>query len=592
MSYITVRLMGGLGNQLFQIATAVAQAAEHGVDFFLMDGHFDGATTGSHPSKYYSTLYSKIPRKPLPEGIRALPYNERDFAYKDFGSYTASCKKNGMGLILKGYFQSERYFAKYAAIIKSLFTPPEGLDTYIRTKTNLYSAYPELKPPVFAKDCSNPELDPTAPSDDLTMSNPGSFKKSDGKKRAFIGVRRGDYCKDAHNISVHNPASMDYYRKAMAAVKADVYYVMSDDIAWCKKQFISGDALGTNAEFIFFEEPDDLRSFFFARLFDTYICANSTFHWWASYLSIYPNPIVYTPKEHFGPAGPQDYQDYFRADMIRVSNEPPNRIVVSSWFQKDYPFINVPNNSALIIDRPYYILKDISNIYFQVEPKIIMDVDTFLIENHKYYSHIYTYSEDVLKACPNAKKYVFGTTRIRKTTYNNIDIGRKQFRISNITGTKKINNAPGHILRHLIHYNQKALGEKFPITFYRSSQPPYIEDLGDNKILDPDIKDELFLDYQYSFVIENSRQTHYFTEKLVDCLLTKTIPIYYGAPNIDSYFNTTGWIILEHGTLEEINEKMSILNDSYYAHYRDVIEENWKRALGFSVLEVNIDNAV
>jgi len=561
MSYITVRLMGGLGNQLFQIATAAAQAIEHDIDFFLIDGHFDGATTGSHPSKYYNTLYSKIPRKPIPEGIRALPYNERDFAYKDFSSYTASCKKNRMGLILKGYFQTERYFEKHRDVIKALFTPAEGLDTYIRTQTNLYSAYPQL--------------DPSEPAN--------------GKKTAFIGVRRGDYCKDAHNISVHNPASMDYYRKAMAAVRADVYYVMSDDIAWCKKQFKNKEG---GPEFIFFEEPDDLRSFFFARLFDTYICANSTFHWWASYLSIYPNPIVYTPKEHFGPAGPQDYHDYFRSDMIRISNEAPNRIVVSSWFQKDYPFINVPNNSALIIDRPYYILKDISNIYFQVEPKIIMDVDTFLIENHKYYSHIYTYSEDVLKACPNAKKYVFGTTRIRKTTYNNINVDRKQFRISNITGTKKINNAPGHILRHLIHYNQKALGEKFPITFYRSSQPPYIEDLGDNKILDPDIKDELFLDYQYSFVIENSRQTHYFTEKLVDCLLTKTIPIYYGAPNIDSYFNTTGWIILEHGTFEEINEKMSILNDSYYAHYRDVIEENWKHALAFSVLEVNIDNAV
>lgn len=290
--------MGGLGNQLFQIATAVAQAAEHGVDFFLMDGHFDGATTGSHPSKYYSTLYSKIPRKPLPEGIRALPYNERDFAYKDFGSYTASCKKNGMGLILKGYFQSERYFAKYAALIKSLFTPAEGLDAYIRTQTNLYSVYPELKPPVFTKDSC-------------------SASQSDGKRRAFIGVRRGDYCKDAHNISVHNPASMDYYRKAMAAVKADVYYVMSDDIAWCKEQFKNEEG---GPQFIFFEEPDDLRSFFFARLFDTYICANSTFHWWASYLSIYPNPIVYTPKEHFGPAGPQDYEDYFRADMIRISN--------------------------------------------------------------------------------------------------------------------------------------------------------------------------------------------------------------------------------------------------------------------------------
>ena len=118
-------------------------------------------------------------------------------------------------------------------------------------------------------------------------------------------------------ISFHNPASMNYYRKAIAQAGADVYYVMSDDIAWCKTQFVSQP---DGPQYIFFEEPDDLRSFFFARLFQIYICANSTFHWWASYLSIHPNPIVYTPKEHFGPAGPQDYQDYFRATMILISN--------------------------------------------------------------------------------------------------------------------------------------------------------------------------------------------------------------------------------------------------------------------------------
>jgi hypothetical protein len=289
MSFITVRLMGGLGNQLFQIAAAAAQALEHDMDFFLVDGHFDGAMTGSHPSKYYSTLYTKITRRQLPTHIRALPYNENGFPYADFSNYAASCKKNGIGLILKGYFQSERYFQKHAALIKLLFTPAEGLDAYIRTQTNLYSVYPEL--------------DPTAPQDQ--------------KRRAFLGVRRGDYCKDAHMISFHNPASMNYYRKAIAQAGADVYYVMSDDIAWCKTQFVSQP---DGPQFIFFEEPDDLRSFFFARLFNTYICANSTFHWWASYLSIHPNPIVYTPKEHFGPAGPQDYQDYFRSDMIRISN--------------------------------------------------------------------------------------------------------------------------------------------------------------------------------------------------------------------------------------------------------------------------------
>jgi hypothetical protein len=58
-------------------------------------------------------------------------------------------------------------------------------------------------------------------------------------------------------------------------------------------------------------------------------------------------------------------------------------------------------------------------------------------------------------------------------------------------------------------------------------------------------KIEIFETYMFSIVIENSRQIHYFTEKIIDCLLTKTIPIYYGCPNISDYFDTSGWIILE-----------------------------------------------
>ena len=59
------------------------------------------------------------------------------------------------------------------------------------------------------------------------------------------------------------------------------------------------------------------------------------------------------------------------------------RTIICPWFTKDYPYKNVPDNCALVVDRPYYLVPDMSNIYIQVEPKIIMDVDNFLIEHHK-----------------------------------------------------------------------------------------------------------------------------------------------------------------------------------------------------------------
>ena len=56
--------------------------------------------------------------------------------------------------------------------------------------------------------------------------------------------------------------------------------------------------------------------------------------------------------------------------------------------------------------------------------------------------------------------------------------------------------------------------------------------------------------YRYSIVIENSREHGYFTEKLVDALLCRTVPIYWGAPDIETYFDMRGMIVCS--TLEEV----------------------------------------
>lgn len=52
-----------------------------------------------------------------------------------------------------------------------------------------------------------------------------------------------------------------------------------------------------------------------------------------------------------------------------------------------------------------------------------------------------------------------------------------------------------------------------------------------------DNKLEALKDYQFSIAIENTQENGYFTEKLTDCILTDSTPIYIGCPNIDDYFN-------------------------------------------------------
>lgn len=51
-----------------------------------------------------------------------------------------------------------------------------------------------------------------------------------------------------------------------------------------------------------------------------------------------------------------------------------------------------------------------------------------------------------------------------------------------------------------------------------------------------DDKLEVLRDYRYHIAIENSAVPDYWTEKIADCYLTRTFPIYYGCPNLADYF--------------------------------------------------------
>ena len=65
--------------------------------------------------------------------------------------------------------------------------------------------------------------------------------------------------------------------------------------------------------------------------------------------------------------------------------------------------------------------------------------------------------------------------------------------------------------------------------------------------------------YMYSIVMENDRYPSYFTEKLTDCFVTGTIPIYWGAPDIGDYFNTDGMFIVN--SIDDIMNCLKFLHN-------------------------------
>ena len=254
-------------------------------------------------------------------------------------------------------------------------------------------------------------------------------------------------------------------------------------------------------------------------------------------------------------------------------------------------FPDTSKNIYFAIDSPFLhkgTNQDVMLIGVQAEPDAILHHRQMFIDNHKNFDVILTHDDEILKACPNARQYVWGTTWIPPSVYNSIDISRKQPKVSCITGTK--NQTDGHLFRLDLYRNQRLI--RTPITWFRSSKDkPIIRSVSffNNPVLG-DSKEPLFLDYQYSVVIENTRQNNYFTEKLMDCLLTKTIPIYYGCPNISNWFDTRGWVILDTPSVNDFRAKTQYLPP--YNVFLPVIEANHERAKQYTSIETNIQRVM
>lgn len=86
--------------------------------------------------------------------------------------------------------------------------------------------------------------------------------------------------------------------------------------------------------------------------------------------------------------------------------------------------------------------------------------------------------------------------------------------------------------------------------------------------------------YKYSLVIENSAFQNYWTEKLADCFLTETYPIYYGCPNIFDYFPRGSLSIIDIDDIEEsINIIKSVIESNEYEKSLELIKKSKKLIL-------------
>lgn len=143
------------------------------------------------------------------------------------------------------------------------------------------------------------------------------------------------------------------------------------------------------------------------------------------------------------------------------------------------------------------------------------------------FHRIFTHDSTLLAACPNARFYPASCAFIR-TPYPELPV--KTRRLSLLASSKR--TTTGHRMRHRIA--KWSLKNQIEIDLLGSGSwgGQWLEH-----------KSDAHLPYQYSVVIENSQNTGYFTEKLIDCLLCCSLPIYWGAPDIAHFFDPRGMIL-------------------------------------------------
>jgi hypothetical protein len=139
--------------------------------------------------------------------------------------------------------------------------------------------------------------------------NPCCFGNNEDaiKKDLSLKIKLEDkYLKMANDIVLSNSIAihlrrvnyerlleLDYYIKSINQIKSQiknpVFYVFSDDIKWCRENFIM------DGIFVFVDNNNEIIDIWLMSQCKHFIIANSTFSWWGAWLSNNPEKIVIMP---------------------------------------------------------------------------------------------------------------------------------------------------------------------------------------------------------------------------------------------------------------------------------------------------------
>lgn len=176
-------------------------------------------------------------------------------------------------------------------------------------------------------------------------------------------------------------------------------------------------------------------------------------------------------------------------------------------------------------------------------PKLYIAFKDMVYRHYQDFDLILAYDERLL-ALPNAQEFVPVGTWVNNSALEKTD--QISFLMSSKIWTQE-HRMRFQILREL--EGRDRIGD-FDFLMHRS--PPRVPD-----------KDRFFTNAKFHIACENQVMNNMFTEKILDCFRTFTIPIYYGCTNIERYFDVRG--IFRFNTIEQFRYIISNITPTSYA---------------------------
>jgi hypothetical protein len=267
---IYTSIYGGLGNQMFQYATAKSISVARNVDFkidtckmnnsnfitrnFLLNKFNISAQMAQidevfefHNNKYFDFVLRKLYQK-------NIKLTNKIFEKKYF-HFDKDLLSNQKGY-LDGYWQSFKYFENIRDILLKEFTLVQ----------------------------------------ELNFENKLILNQINESNSVSIHIRRGDYVKDKKNEKIYAVFGMEYYEDAIfyliKTIQNPSFFVFSDDLEWASKNLDL-----KNATFVDVNATQNpANDLILMSCCKHNIIANSTFSWWSAWLNKNAQKVVIAPK--------------------------------------------------------------------------------------------------------------------------------------------------------------------------------------------------------------------------------------------------------------------------------------------------------